>query len=29
MLGRGEIFEAYKYVGRGADSYDAWLKFRQ
>ena len=29
ILGRGEIFEAYKYVGPRRHSYDAWLKYRQ
>jgi hypothetical protein len=28
-LGRGEIFEAYKYMGNRDHSYEAWLKFRQ
>ena len=29
MLGRGAIFESYKYLGGGAHSYENWLKFRQ
>lgn len=28
-LGRGEIFESYKYLGNRDHSYEAWLKFRQ
>ena len=26
VLGKGAIFETYKYTGRQAHSYDAWLK---
>lgn len=29
MLGQGEIFESYRYLGGRAHSYDNWLKFRQ
>jgi arylsulfatase A-like enzyme len=29
VLGRGAIFESYKYVGGRDHSYEAWLKFRQ
>jgi len=30
VLGHGEIFESYKYVGGGrGHSYDEWLKYRQ
>ena len=29
VLGRGEIFEAYKYLGPRGHSYDAWLKYQK
>ncbi|MEO6809039.1 MAG: sulfatase [Isosphaeraceae bacterium] len=29
VLGRGEVFESYNYVGPRRHSYDAWLKYRQ
>ena len=29
VLGRGEIFEAYKYMGSRKHAYETWLKFRQ
>lgn len=29
VLGHGDVFEAYKYVGPRKHSYDAWLMYRQ
>jgi N-sulfoglucosamine sulfohydrolase len=29
VLGHGEIFESYRYVGPRGHSYDSWLKYRQ
>jgi arylsulfatase A-like enzyme len=29
ILGRGDIFDTYKYQGDRSHSYDAWLKYRQ
>ena len=29
-IGRGEVFESYKYLGGGrGHSYDAWLKYQK